>query len=140
MPFGLSIVTDDEDESFAAEVIASLMYIRDTVSELHYNVRTMPHMNILEKCGWKKLEALTLCHNTILGVEPMYQKFLCPKYLSLSYVCVDSWDPSLLLTAFPRVEELTLISLDIVISDPQATMELATNSLRYILPGRYDLG
>lgn len=128
----LSIVMDDVDEFSAAPVIAWLMYSRDTLRELHYNVRTTPNINLLEKCGRQKLEVLTLAHNSITGVEPIYQKFPCLRCLSLSYVSISALDLSLLLTACPKIEFLTLVSLDVVMSDPQATMELSSNSLKDI--------
>lgn len=126
----LSIVMDDVDEFSAAPVIAWLMYTRETLRQLHYNVRTTPNINILEKCGRQKLEVLTLSHNTIIGVEPSYQKFPCLKSLSLSYVSISALDLSLLLTTCPKIEVLTLVSLDIVMSDHQATMELTSNTLK----------
>ncbi|PHT36723.1 F-box/LRR-repeat protein [Capsicum baccatum] len=128
----LSIVMDDVDEFSAAPVIAWLMYTRETLRELHYNVRTTPNINILEICGRQRLEVLALAHNTITGVEPSYQKFPCLKSLSLSYVSVSALDLSIFLTACPKVEVLSLISLDIVMSDPHASMELSTNSLKDI--------
>ncbi|KAL0374881.1 UNVERIFIED_CONTAM: F-box/LRR-repeat protein [Sesamum radiatum] len=108
------------------------MYTRETLRQLHYNVRTTPNINILEKCGRQKLEVLALAHNTITGVEPCYQKFPCLRFLSLSYVSISALDLSLLLTACPKIENLTLVSLDIVMSDPQATMDLSSCSLKDI--------
>ncbi|PIN16805.1 hypothetical protein CDL12_10536 [Handroanthus impetiginosus] len=128
----LSIIMDDVDEFAAAPVIAWLMYTRENLQQLHYNVRTTPNINILEKCGRQKLEVLTLAHNTITGVEPSYQKFPCLRILSLSYVSISALDLSLLLTASPKIEKLTLVSLDVVMSDPQAMMELTSNSLKDI--------
>ncbi|GER54221.1 F-box family protein [Striga asiatica] len=128
----LSIIMDDVDEFSAAPVIAWLMYTRETLRQLHYNVRTTPNINMLEKCGRQKLEVLALSHNTITGVEPCYQKFPCLKSLSLSYVSISALDLSLLLTACPKIEFLNLISLDIVMSDPQATMDLSSSSLKDI--------
>ncbi|XP_027073089.1 F-box/LRR-repeat protein At1g67190 [Coffea eugenioides] len=128
----LSIIMDDVDEFSAAPVIAWLMYTRDTLRQLHYNVTTTPNINILEKCSRHKLEVLRLAHNTITGVEPTYQKFPCLRLLALSYVSISALDLSLLLTACPKIEVLTLVSLDVVMSDPQATMELSSNSLKDI--------
>ncbi|KAK6126377.1 hypothetical protein DH2020_039877 [Rehmannia glutinosa] len=128
----LSIIMDHVDEFSAAPVIAWLMYTRETLRYLHYNVRTTPNVNILEKCGRQKLEVLTLAHNTIMGVEPSYQKFPCLRTLSLSYVSISALDLSLLLTACPKIEVLTLDSLDIFMSDSQATMELTSYSLKDI--------
>ncbi|KAL3628294.1 hypothetical protein CASFOL_027340 [Castilleja foliolosa] len=128
----LSIMMDDVDEFSAAPVIAWLMYTRETLRQLHYNVRTTPNINMLDKCGRQKLEVLALSHNTITGVEPSYQKFPCLRSLSLSYVSVSALDLSLLLTACPKIELLKLVSLDIVMSDPQAIMDLSSCSLKDI--------
>ena len=84
----LSILMDDVDEFSAAPVIAWLMYTRETLRQLHYNVRTTPNINILEKCGRQRLEVLALAHNTLTGVEPSYQKFPCLRSFSLSYVSI----------------------------------------------------
>ncbi|KAF2282642.1 hypothetical protein GH714_030324 [Hevea brasiliensis] len=128
----LSIFMDDADEFSAAPVIAWLMYTRETLRELYYNVRTTPNINIIEKCGRHKLEVLALAHNSIAGVEPSYQKFPCLKSLALSFVSISALDLSLLLTACPKIETLTLINPDVVMSDAQATMELTSSSLKDI--------
>ncbi|XP_057512280.1 F-box/LRR-repeat protein At1g67190-like [Actinidia eriantha] len=128
----LSIIMDDVDEFSAAPVIAWLMYTRETLRQLHYNVRTTPNINILDKCSRQKLEVLSLAHNSITGVEPSYQKFPCLKSLSLSYVSISALDLSLLLTACPKVEVMSLMNLDIAMSDAQNTMELTSASLRDI--------
>lgn len=126
----LSIIMDDVDEFSAAPVIAWLMYTRESLRQLHYNVRTSPTINILEKCGRQKLEILNLSHNTISGVEPSYQRFPCLKSLSLSHISISALDLSYLLTACPKVEILTLLSLDIAMSDAQTSMELNSPSLK----------
>ncbi|XP_052174349.1 F-box/LRR-repeat protein At1g67190-like isoform X2 [Diospyros lotus] len=110
----LSIIMDDVDEFSAAPVIAWLMYTRETLRQLHYNVRTTPNINILEKCGRQKLEVLVLSHNSITGVEHSYQKFPCLKSLSLSNVTISALDLSLLLTASPKIEDIYVeaVSLD----------------------------
>lgn len=128
----LSIILDDVDEFAAASVVAWLMYTRETLRQLHYNVTTTPNINILEKCGRQKLEVLSLAHNILTGVEPSYQRFPCLRSLSLSYVSISALDLSLLLTACSKIEVLNLVSLDIIMSDPQATMELSSNSLKDI--------
>ncbi|XP_068340026.1 F-box/LRR-repeat protein At1g67190-like isoform X2 [Pyrus communis] len=128
----LSIFMDDVDEFSAAPVIAWLMYTRDTLRQLHYNVRTTPNVNIIEKCSRQKLEVLALAHNSVTGVEPSYQKFPCLKSLSLSYVSISALDLSLLLTACPKLQNLALINPDIAMSDAQATMELNSPSLKNI--------
>ncbi|XP_010244826.1 PREDICTED: F-box/LRR-repeat protein At1g67190-like [Nelumbo nucifera] len=128
----LSIFMDDVDEFSAAPVIAWLMYTRETLRHLLYNVRTTPNVNILEKCGRQKLEVLVLAHNSITGVEPSYQRFPCLKSLSLSYVSISALDLSLLLTACPMIEVLVLISPEIAMSDAQTTMELSSPTLKNI--------
>ncbi|KAJ4972020.1 hypothetical protein NE237_005119 [Protea cynaroides] len=128
----LSIVMDDVDEFSAAPVIAWLMYTRETLRRLLYNVRTTPNVNILEKCGRQKLEVLDLAHNSITGVEPSYQRFPCLKSMSLSCVSISALDLSLLLTACPKIEVLSLVNLEIAMSDAQATMELSSPTLKNI--------
>ncbi|XP_058088826.1 F-box/LRR-repeat protein At1g67190 [Magnolia sinica] len=128
----LSIFMDDVDEFSAAPVIAWLMYTRETLRCLLYNVRTTPNVNILEKCGRQKLEMLVLAHNSITGVEPSYQRFPCLKSLSLSYVSISALDLSLLLTACPKIETLALVNPEIAMSDSQATMELSSPTLKSI--------
>lgn len=127
----LSIIMDDVDEFSAAPVIAWLMYTRETLRRLYYNVRTTPNVNILEKCGRQKLEVLVLAHNTITGVEPSYQRFPCLRSLSLSYVSISALDLSLLLNACPKIDFLSLISLDIAMSDAQ-TIKLSSRSLKEV--------
>lgn len=128
----LSIIMDAVDEFSAAPVIAWLMYTRETLRLLHYNVRTTPSINILDKCGRQKLEVLELAHNSITGVEPSYQKFPCLKSLSLRYVSISALDLNLLLTACQKIEVLALVNLDIAMSDAQTTMELSSASLKDI--------
>ncbi|KAL6337010.1 hypothetical protein AAG906_036324 [Vitis piasezkii] len=113
----LSICMDDVDEFSAASVIAWLMYTRETLRQLYYNVRTTPSINILEKCSRQKLEL---------------SEISCLKSLSLRYVSISALDLNLLLTACPKIEVLALIDLDIVLSDATATMELASLSLKDI--------
>ncbi|URD82359.1 F-box LRR-repeat protein [Musa troglodytarum] len=126
----LSIHMDSAHEFAAAPVIAWLMYTRETLRSLSYNVRTTPNVNILEKCGWQKLEALDLDHNSITGVEPSYQRLTCLKSLSLRHVSISALDLSLLLAACPRIESLTLDALEIVTSDSQSLMELSSQTLK----------
>ncbi|KAG5566541.1 hypothetical protein RHGRI_002183 [Rhododendron griersonianum] len=129
---GLYIFMDDVDEFSASTVIAWLMYTRETLSELIYNVRTTPNVNILDICGRQRLETLVLAHNSITGVEPYYQRFPCLKSLSLSYVSISALDLNLLLTACPNIERLTLINPEIAMSDAQVTVELNSPTLKTI--------
>ncbi|RZS12220.1 hypothetical protein BHM03_00043637 [Ensete ventricosum] len=126
----LSIHMDNAHEFAAAPVIAWLMYTRETLRSLSYNVRTTPNVNILEKCGRQKLEALDLDHNSITGVEPSYQRLTCLKSLSLRHVSISALDLCLLLAACPRIESLTLDALEIVTSDSQSSMELSSQTLK----------
>ncbi|XP_072964512.1 F-box/LRR-repeat protein At1g67190 [Typha angustifolia] len=126
----LSIHMDSAHEFSAAPVIAWLMYTRETLRSLSYNVRTNPNVNVLEKCGRQKLEVLDLDHNSITGVEPSYQRFTCLKSLSLRHVSISALDLSLLVAACPKIESLTLDALEIVSSDSQSTMELSSQTLK----------
>ncbi|NP_001168702.1 F-box/LRR-repeat protein [Zea mays] len=128
----LSIHIDNTHEFSAAPVIAWLMYTRETLRSLSYNVRTIPNVSILEKCGRQKLEVLDLelDHNTITGVEPSYQRFTCLKSLSLRHVSILALDLSLLVAACPRIESLALDVLEVVTSELQSTMELTSHTLK----------
>ncbi|KAK3205712.1 hypothetical protein Dsin_019758 [Dipteronia sinensis] len=127
---GLSIMMDDVDEFSASTVIAWLMYTRETLRRLFYNVRTTPNVNILDICGRQKLETLVLAHNSITGVEPNFQRFPCLKSLSLSYVSISALDLNLLLTACPKIEILELVNPEIAMSDAQVTVELSSLTLK----------
>ncbi|KAL1208790.1 F-box/LRR-repeat protein [Cardamine amara subsp. amara] len=129
---GLSIMMDDANKFSAATVIAWLMYTRDTLRRLSYNVRTNPNVNILEICGRQKLESLVLAHNSITGVEPSFQRFPCLKSLSLSHVSISALDLNLLLSACPMIESLELVSLEIAMSDAQVTIELSSPTLKSV--------
>lgn len=126
----LSIIMDDVDDFAAASVIAWLMYTRETLRHLNFNVRTIPSINILEKCCRRKLETLALSYNSITGVDPDYQKFPCLKSLSLSYVNISALDLSLLLSACSKIEKISLRNLDIAMSEAQTTMDLNSASLK----------
>ncbi|CAH8360615.1 unnamed protein product [Eruca vesicaria subsp. sativa] len=129
---GLSVMMDDANKFSAATVIAWLMYTRDTLRWLSYNVRTTPNVNVLDICGRQRLEALVLAHNSITGVEPSFQRFPCLKSLSLSYVSISALDLNLLLSACPVVESLELVSLEIAMSDAQVTIELSSPTLKSV--------
>ncbi|CAL5212284.1 unnamed protein product [Lathyrus oleraceus] len=128
----LSILMEDVDEFSASAVIAWLMYTRETLRELFYNVKTMPNVNILEICGRHKLEILDLSPNSIVGVEPNYQRFPCLKSLSLSYVTISALDLNLLVSACPRIEALELVNPEIAMSDGQVTVELSSSTLKSV--------
>ncbi|KAK7378789.1 hypothetical protein VNO80_04237 [Phaseolus coccineus] len=126
----LTIFMDDDHEFSAAPVIAWLMYTRDSLRQLHYNVRTNPSFNIIEKCSRHRLEVLALARNSIIGVEPGYLKFPCLRSLSLSFVSISALDLSLLLSSCPKLETLAMVSPEIAISDSQASVELISVSLK----------
>lgn len=126
----LTIFMDDEHEFSVTPVIAWLMYTRDSLRELRYNVRTSPNFNIIEKCSRKTLEVLTLASNPISGVEPKYHKFPCLKSLSLSFVSISALDLSLLLSACPKLETLSIVCPEIAMSDSEASIELSSSSLK----------
>ncbi|KAF9676377.1 hypothetical protein SADUNF_Sadunf09G0132300 [Salix dunnii] len=129
---GLLILMDGIDKFSASTVIAWLMYTRETLRRLIYNVRTIPNVNILEICGRQKMEMLELSHNSITGVEPNFQRFPCLKSLSLSDVSISAMDLNLLLTACPKIETLELINPEIAMSDAQVTVELSIPTLRRV--------
>ncbi|KAI4322417.1 hypothetical protein L6164_022114 [Bauhinia variegata] len=128
----LSILMEDVDEFSASTVIAWLMYTRDTLRQLVYNVRTTPNLSILEVCGRQKLEILELAHNSIAGVEPHFQRFPCLKTLSLSYVSISALDLSLFISACPKIETFELVNPEIAMSDAQVTIELTSPTLKSI--------
>lgn len=128
----LSILMEDVDEFSASAVIAWLMYTRETLRRLFYNVKTMPNVNILEICGRHKLEILDLEHNSIVGVEPNYQRFPCLKSLSLSCVSISALDLNLLVSACPRIEALELVNPEIAMSDAMVTVELSSSTLKSV--------
>lgn len=129
---GLSILMDDVDEFSASAVMAWLMYTRETLRQLFYNVPTTPNLNILEICGRQKLEKLVLAHNSITGVEPNFQRFPCLKSLSLSHVSISALDLNLLLAACSKIESLELVNPEIVVSDAQVTIDLSSSNLKSI--------
>ncbi|KAF3791590.1 F-box/LRR-repeat protein [Nymphaea thermarum] len=125
-------MADVADEFSAAPVIAWLMYTRDSLRSLLHLVRTAPPVNVLERCGRSRLEALVLGFTSISGVEPSYQRFPCLRFLALHSVSVSALDLSLLLSACPLIESFSLVSPDIAMSDSQATMELSSPTLKRI--------
>ncbi|KAG2674430.1 hypothetical protein I3760_13G135100 [Carya illinoinensis] len=66
----------------ASTVISWLMYNRETLRQLFYNVRTTPSVNIIEIFGRLKLEMLVIERNSISGI---FRIFPCLKGLSLSF-------------------------------------------------------
>ncbi|CAL0333973.1 unnamed protein product [Lupinus luteus] len=128
----LSVLMEGVGEFSASTVIAWLMYTRESLRQLFYNVKTSPNVNILEICGRHKLEILDLTHNSIAGVEPNYQRFPCLKYLSLTYVSISALDLHLLVSACPKIEALELVNPEIAMSDAQVTVELSSSTLKSV--------
>ncbi|OWM73662.1 F-box/LRR-repeat protein At1g67190-like [Punica granatum] len=124
----LLIIVDDLDEFSASVVMSWLLYTRDSLQELHYDVRTEPGLNVVEICGRQKLEKLTLAHDAIEQVDPNYHKFTSLRSLSLSYVHISEQDLSLLLAACRKLESLELIELDL--SGPLEKVEVSAPYLR----------
>lgn len=128
----LYILMEDVGEFSASTVVAWLMYTRETLRQLIYNLRTTSDVNVLEICGRQKLEILVVAHNSISGVEPNFQRFPCLKSLSLRYASISALDLSLLLTACQKIETLELVNPEIAMSDAQVTVELSSPTLKSI--------
>ncbi|KAK2364368.1 hypothetical protein P8452_67343 [Trifolium repens] len=135
----LTIFMDDDHTFHVTSVIAWLMYTRDSLRQLRYNVRTFPIFNIIDKLGRQRLEVLSLARNPILHVDPKYHKFPCLKSLSLSFVSISALDLSLLLSACPKLETFSIVSPDIAMSDLQASIELNSSSLKDFFIESYDI-
>ncbi|CAL5194230.1 unnamed protein product [Lathyrus oleraceus] len=129
----LTILLDDEHEFIVTSVIAWLMYTRDSLRELRYNVRTSANFNfnIIEKCSRQRLEVLSLARNPIPRVE-RYHKFPCLTSLSLSFVSISALDLSLLVSACPKLETFSIVELVITMSDSEASLELSSSSLKSV--------
>ncbi|CAM8916635.1 unnamed protein product [Rhodiola kirilowii] len=128
----LSIQPGSVYDFSAASVLAWLLYARETLLELRYNVPTNPRVNILEICGRNKLEVIELAHNSISAVEPKFQRFPCLKSLSLHYVIVSASHLNLLLSGCPKIESLELINPRFVMFDVPKTVELSSPTLKSI--------
>ncbi|KAG6682325.1 hypothetical protein I3842_13G134800 [Carya illinoinensis] len=117
----------DAVEFSASTVTCWLMYTRENLRRLSYNVRTTPSVNMLEIFGGHKLESLVMAHNSISGV---YKRFPCLKSLSLSYVSISVSDLNLLLIACRKIETLELVGLEMATSDEELTLELISPTLK----------
>ncbi|CAM8913430.1 unnamed protein product [Rhodiola kirilowii] len=127
----LSIKRGSVYDFSAASVLAWLLYARETLLELRYNVPTNPRVNILEICGRNKLELIELAHNSIWAVEPKFQRFPCLKSLSLRYVIVSASHLNLLLSGCPKIESLELINPIVMLEVPKM-VELSSPTLKSI--------
>ncbi|RAL45675.1 hypothetical protein DM860_009539 [Cuscuta australis] len=126
-----------EHEFSAVSVLGWLMFARENLSELFYMVRTSPSINVLNVCGRRKLETLSLCHYTIRGVELNFQRL--PSLTSLSLRCVRSSveDLNRLLLSLPKLESLVLCSPILGDSDevdlPEITVKLCGLTLKTLI-------
>ncbi|VFQ81414.1 unnamed protein product [Cuscuta campestris] len=133
----LCIQIDDKHEFSAGSVVGWLMSARDNLSELFYKVRTSPSVNVLDICGRRKLETLTLGYYTIRGVEPSFQRF--PSLTSLCLLCVtiSIEDLNKLLLCVPKLERLELNTLFLQDPDevglPELTVKLCFLTLKTLL-------
>lgn len=124
----LILVVDELDELSASVVMSWLLYTRESLQELHYDVHTDPPLNVAEIFGREKLEKLILAHVVIERVNPNYHRFTSLRSLSLSYVLISEVDLSLLLTACPKLESLELTKLEHGV--PLAKLEVRAPNLR----------
>ncbi|CAM8910208.1 unnamed protein product [Rhodiola kirilowii] len=129
----LSILFDKDYRFSSPSVHAWLLYTRETLLELRYNVKTKPRVNILEICGRDKLEVIELTHNSMWLVKPKFQRFPCLKLLSLRYVSISSaLRLNRLLSACPKIESLELINPRIAMSDVHKKVKLSSPTLKSI--------
>ncbi|KAF1885461.1 hypothetical protein Lal_00029350 [Lupinus albus] len=111
----LSILMEGVGEFSASTIIVWLMYTREILRQLFYNVK-------------HKLEILDLAHNSIAGVKPNYQRFPCLKYLSLisqHWICIF-W------CLCPKIEALELVNPEIAMSDAQVMVKLSSSTLKRV--------
>ncbi|PSR86490.1 F-box/LRR-repeat protein [Actinidia chinensis var. chinensis] len=136
----LYILMDQVYGFSAATVIAWLMYTRNTLRHLAYNVRTSSNVNFLDIFRRQKLEILVLANNTIREVEPHYHRFPFLKSVSLSYIRISATDLNLLLSTCPEIENLALVNPEITMSDDQFSAELSSPTLKRIYVKAVRLG
>ncbi|RAL45673.1 hypothetical protein DM860_009537 [Cuscuta australis] len=101
----------DKHKFSAGSVVAWLLFVRETLLELLYRVRTsrgITSFNVLDICGRQKLETLTLFDYRINEAEPNFQRFPCLTSLSLCRVQISVDELNPLLSAFPKLERLEL--------------------------------
>lgn len=114
----------------AAPVVAWLMYTRESLRFLNYNMQTKSHLNILERCGKQRLEGLTLGCTMIAHVDSVNYKFPVLRSLTLSRVSITAVRLNLLLSGCPKLESLSICRADIGLTGSTAAMDLCSPSLR----------
>ncbi|CAM8916644.1 unnamed protein product [Rhodiola kirilowii] len=125
----LSLLFDNSYNFPSPIVHAWLLYTRETLLELRYNVQTSPRVNILDIFGGYKLEVIDLAHILILAADTLLHRFPCLKSLSLRYVRVPSaLYLNLLLSMCPKIESLELINPSFAVFDVPKTVELKLSS------------
>ncbi|GLT62668.1 hypothetical protein SLA2020_352870 [Shorea laevis] len=122
-------LSDVDNDLCADDVLVWLMHARDTLRELYLHVSIYPRINILQKCPWQKLEVLHLAHVSISGAADSCEEFPCLKTLRLEDVSARGRDFCFLLSLFPKIENLTLVNLDVY---PEAIISLISVSLKTI--------
>ncbi|CAM8916643.1 unnamed protein product [Rhodiola kirilowii] len=117
----------------APSVHAWLIYTRETLLELRYNVRTSLRVNTLDIFGGYKLEVIELAHISIFKVDTLLHRFPCLKSLSLRYVSVPSaLHLNVLLSVCPKIESLELINPRIAMFDVHKKLKLSSPTLKSI--------
>lgn len=104
----LSITNTNSVHKFSkAVVIAWLMYARDSLRQLSLEIQNSEPkiIDIVESCCGLKLEVLSLAGSAITGTS---YKFPCLKSLYLNYASFYPRSLSLLITACPKLEFLSI--------------------------------
>ncbi|KAJ7535483.1 hypothetical protein O6H91_12G035800 [Diphasiastrum complanatum] len=127
----LSLCVGDEEFS-AAPVIAWLISTRESLRFLTYMIQARPFVNLLDRCGRRKLEVLHIGNITIPTVDPKIHKFPVLRSLTLNRVSISALDIKLLLVSCPKLESLSLVNTSISLpqTDGEATLELNSQSLK----------
>ncbi|RAL45665.1 hypothetical protein DM860_009529 [Cuscuta australis] len=104
----LSILMDFRYKFSAGLVVAWLRHVRETLSELVFNVRTSTPVDVLKIFERRKLESLSLWDYNIGRVEQNFQRFPSLTSLSLSRVGISAENLNQFLYALPNLESLKL--------------------------------
>lgn len=116
----------------AALVIAWLMHTKDTLKSLMFTTLTEPPLNLLEKCGEKKIEHLVWGLAHIPPIDPVIHKLPSLVSLTLEKAVLSALDLNLLFSVCPKLESLSLIDNDISVSDAASTLDLKSASLQML--------
>ncbi|XP_031384706.1 F-box/LRR-repeat protein At1g67190-like [Punica granatum] len=105
------VIQDFGNHEFSAfGVMSWLLHAKDSLRELHYEVRTNPAMNFVDIISrMQTLEKLHLGQVCIERVNPNHHQFTSLRSLSLCHVKILDVDLSLLLSAIcPKLESVEL--------------------------------